>query len=142
EMIGVVMQRRMYAYHFLVLAAPAALLFAALPRRDRVVPIFLALAPMAIFSIYGGALTIELTYRGRQRMEVSDYLAAHTHRDDCVWQDDYPRLLIETGLRPASRVPLTFLFANHDSAPLEYTQVILSDFENRRPRIIVLSFEF
>src|SRR5205823_2667992 len=91
EMAGVVAQGRMYAYHFLVLAAPAALLFGALPRRDRAVPLFLALAPMAIFSIYGGALTIELTYRARSRLEVSDYLAAHATPGDSVWQDDYPR---------------------------------------------------
>src|SRR5205807_665501 len=35
EAIGVAAQRRMYAYHFLVLAPPLALLFGALPRRAR-----------------------------------------------------------------------------------------------------------
>jgi hypothetical protein len=142
EIIGVVAQRRMYAYHFLVLAPPAILLFAALPRRDRIVPLTAALAPMAIFSIYGGALTIELTYRNYTRMPVSDYLRSRAPSGAVVWQDDYPRLLIETGLRPGSRVPLTFLFANYDAAPLEYTRTILDDFDRHKPDYIILPAEF
>ena len=58
-----------------------------------------------------------------------------------VWQDDYPRLLIETNLKPGSRVPLTFLFANYDRAPLEYTQIILDDFA-KHPQYILLPARF
>jgi hypothetical protein len=48
------------------------------------------------------------------------------------------RTLIETGLRPGSRVPLTFLFMNHDAAPQEYAAMILGDFERLRPEYVVL----
>ena len=33
---------------------------------------------------------------------------------------------------------MSFLFANYDEAPLEYSQVMLEDFECTRPRYIVL----
>ncbi len=45
EAAGVAAQRRMYAYHFLVLAAPAALLFGLIPRKSAASP--LAAAPGA-----------------------------------------------------------------------------------------------
>jgi len=142
ELAGVVAQRRMYAYHFLVLAPPAILLFAAVPRRDRIIPLTAALAPMALFSIYGGALTIELTYRNYTRMPISDYLASRAPAGSTVWQDDYPRLLIETGLRPGSRIPLTFLFANYDQAPLNYARIILEDFGSKKPDFVILPADF
>src|SRR5205085_6217347 len=50
EIIGVVMQGRMYAYHFLPLVPPAALLYAMLPWRERVAPIECGLLPIGIIS--------------------------------------------------------------------------------------------
>jgi hypothetical protein len=41
-------------------------------------------------------------------------------------------------LRPGSRVPLTFLFMNHDAAPQEYGAMILDDFEQLRPKYVFL----
>jgi len=142
EMAGVVMQRRMYAYHFLVLAPPAALLFAALPRTDRAIPLIGSLAPIVFFSIYGSAVTWTYSRGAQNRLEVSNYLAAHASPGAHVWQDDYPRLLIETGLRPGSRVPLTFLFANHDRAPLDFTRIILDDFATQKPDYVLLPARF
>jgi hypothetical protein len=48
------------------------------------------------------------------------------------------RTLIETGLQPGSRVPLTFLFVNHDDAPQEFSRIILADFARLQPKYIVL----
>jgi hypothetical protein len=138
ETIGVAMQRRMYAYHFLVLAPPATLVFALLPRRERVASLAAALAPIAIFSIYGAGLVMSICYTGERRSAVSDYIASHTVPADAVWKDDAARLWLETGSRAGSRFPMTFLFANFDEAPLEYATQILADFERTRPRYIVL----
>ncbi len=48
------------------------------------------------------------------------------------------RLLIETDLQPGSRYPMTFLWVNDDDAPLEYCHAMLKDFDERRPRYILL----
>jgi hypothetical protein len=137
EFAGVIAQRRMYAYHFLVLVPPAVLLFAALPRRASLIPLTAALAPMAILSTVGGFLAVARA-KPPGRLAVSDYLSARMSVGETVWRDDFPRLLLETGLRPASRVPLTFLFANYDAAPLEYAQMIVQDLARSSPRYVVL----
>jgi len=138
ETLGVVAQRRMYAYHFLVMGPPAAMLFGAIPRRLRVASMSAALVPVSLFSIYGASLVIEHGYRGQRTLEVSDYLNVHAQPGDAAWQDDATRLLIETGLKGGSRYPLTFLFANYDVAPLEYSDQILRDFEQNQTKYVVL----
>jgi hypothetical protein len=72
------------------------------------------------------------------RLAASDYLVARTRPGDFVWADSIGRLLIETDLRPGSRIGLTFLFFNHDAAPLEYAATMLADFEHRRPKYVLL----
>jgi hypothetical protein len=138
ETIGVAMQRRMYAYHFLVLAPPATLLFALLPRGPRAASLTAALVPVALFSLYGASLIIEICYTGRDRSPVSEYIARHTTSADAVWKDDAARLWLETGCRPGSRFPMTFLFANYDEAPIEYVAMMIADFERTKPKYIVL----
>src|SRR5439155_20767650 len=49
-----------------------------------------------------------------------------------------PRLLLETNLQPGARIPLTFLFFNYDEAPIDYCDVILRDFDRRRPKYVLL----
>ncbi len=139
EAAGIVMQRRMYAYHFLVLAPPAALLFGMIPRKARVESLAAALVPVAMLSIYCGSISFQYSYRGDQtRLAASDYLAAHTRAGDAVWQDEMMRLLIETDLKPGARVPMTFLFANDDEAPLVFSKMIVDDFDRIRPKYVVL----
>ena len=55
-----------------------------------------------------------------------------------MWKDDAAKLWLETGCRPATRFPLTFLFANHDDAALEYLPRILGDFDRTQPKYIIL----
>jgi len=137
ELAGVVMQGRMYAYHFFVMGPPAALALAMIPRNDRAMTLLASMGPLALFSFYGACQVVAKDYRPFTRLPVSDYLAAHAQEGDAVWQDDYPRLLLETNLRPGSRVPLTFLFLNSDQAPGEFSQMILSDWRRIRPKYIV-----
>jgi hypothetical protein len=138
ELLGAVMQRRMYSYHFLPVAAPAALIFAMFPRRMRVMPLAAALLPAAVLSLAGANEVWKACYPPTYRLAASDYLAAHTQPGDSVWQDSMPRLLLETGLKPGARIPLTFLFFNYDAAPIEYCDVMIRDFEERKPKYIVL----
>jgi hypothetical protein len=138
ELIGAVMQRRMYSYHFLPVAAPAALLYGVFPRRNRIAALTAALAPAALLSILGARETIAACWGQPYRLAVSDYIVAHTNESDRVWQDSMPRLLLETNRKPGARVPLTFLFFNHDAAPLEFSAIMLRDFELRRPKYIIM----
>jgi hypothetical protein len=139
EVAGIVLQRRMYAYHFLVLAPPAALLFGMIPRKARVESLAAGLVPVALLSVFCGSISFQYSFRGDQtRLAASDYLAAHTRAGDPVWHDEMMRLLIETDLKPGARVPMTFLFANDDQAPLEFSKMIVDDFERIRPKYIVL----
>lgn len=138
EMAGAVMQRRMYSYHFLPAAAPAALIFASFQRRLRIMPLAAAVLPAAVLTLASARQVWIACYPPTYRLTASDYLVAHTQPGDSVWQDSMPRLLLETGLKPGARIPLTFLFFNYDSAPLEYCDVMLRDFDDRKPRYILL----
>jgi hypothetical protein len=138
EAAGVVAQRRMYAYHFLVLAAPAALAFGLVRRRDTARQLAAALAPAILLSLAGAWNVLAYSADRPPRLAVSDYLAGRTSPGVVVWRDDAPRLLLETNLRSGSRYMLMFLFANWDSAPLEYSAQLLEDFDRTRPRYLVL----
>ncbi len=138
EIAAVVGQARMYPYHFMVLAAPAALLFVLIPRGERLVPLAAALVFPLLLSVYGSALVVSNARPPSERLAASDYLASHAMVGDLVWADSMPRLLVETGLSPGSRYTATFLWANDDEAAQEYCSAMLSDFERNRPRYILL----
>lgn len=138
ELAGTILQHRMYAYHFLVLAPPLSLLFGAIARQLRVPALTAALTPVAIFSLVCAAEVIRNPWVGGRDPDVVAFLRTHALPGDRVWQDDTAAVLVQTGLRPGSRHTLTFLFANYDTAPLEYSQRIIDDFRARQPRFVVL----
>jgi hypothetical protein len=142
ECAGVVAQRRMYAYHFLVLAAPASLLFGLIPRRPALAPLAAALLLPAAFSIFGAVQVLGDAPNSMQREPSEDYLAAHANPGDRVWLDGMMRLLVVTDLQPGSRYPMTFLWVNDDTAPLRYVHDMLGDFDQTHPKYIVVATNF
>jgi hypothetical protein len=138
ETIGVVAQRRMYGYHFLVMVPPLALLFGWLPRRATAGSMLAALTPVVLLSLNGTYLIFRDEGIRPKTLAVSEYLNAHAHVGDAVWSDSAPRILLETGLHSGSRCILTFPFTNSDQSPLHYSEMILRDFEARSPRFVVL----
>jgi 4-amino-4-deoxy-L-arabinose transferase-like glycosyltransferase len=142
ELAGVVMQKRMYAYHFLVLVAPAALLYGLIPRAARATSLAAGLGPVLALSVLGAWRVMDWNYHGQQRHAISQYLLARAYPTDAVWREDGARILLETNLRAGSRYPLTFLFTNYDQAPLEYGQAILTDFHRTKPQYIILFTNF
>ncbi|HEY0008965.1 MAG TPA: hypothetical protein VGB55_09610 [Tepidisphaeraceae bacterium] len=138
ELIGVVAQRRMYGYHFLVLGPPAALLAGLVARRPRAVPLLAAYGPIIVLSLLWAGGMLFLPDRHLRMTAVINRLEKYASPGDRVWIDDYPRLMTETHFVPGSRVPLTFLFANSDAAPAHFGGQILRDFEQSRPQWIVL----
>ncbi len=143
ELIGVVLQRRMYAYYFLVLAPPAALVFGVVSREARLGParlgpVALGLVPVMALSLAWGGRDLLQVWRGVDRLPVSRYLMEHARPGEAVWADQMSRLLIETNLRPGAAYAHIFYFTNYDEAPLDYSRQLLADFEARRPAYIVL----
>ena|GEM_PF-1992773 len=138
ELLAVISQRRMYAYHFLVLAPPAALLPGLLPRIPSARSLLLAFGPLVAASFLLALPMMRLSPDTSRYARVTAYLQTNASQHDAVWEDDYARLLVETDLRPGSRVPLIFLFANSDRSPAAFSQQMLSDFRTRDPRFVVL----
>jgi hypothetical protein len=138
ESAGVVMQRRMYAYHFLPIVPPAALIFGLLPRPGRPIPLFAALLPMILLSAYAAGDVIAITYTGQDELPATQFLATRTQPGDAVWTDSWPRLMLETNLHPGARLAFTFLFANYDTAGLDYSRQMIGDFERIKPKYIFL----
>lgn len=138
EMVGIVLQRRMYAYHFLPMAGPASLLMGLFARRFNVMSLGFSFGPLVLLS---GIFVFQMLHCPDQQSRMSQvitYLKENASPCDRVWVDDYPRLMVETDLRPGARVPLVFLFGNSDSAPIRFSQMILRDFRDHPPDWVVL----
>jgi hypothetical protein len=135
EALGIFVQRRMYAYHFLPLAAPLALLFGAACRRGRPHWVYAAaFAPILALSITPMRADLKALFtKGQHNLPESDYLLAHAAPSDTVVGDSIERPLMETHLRCGARYAHLFYFASHDDAPLTFGQQFLSDLEARRP---------
>lgn len=138
EAAGIAMQGRMYGYHFLPITAPAALLFGLIPRRASGLTMIGAAAPVLVASLFWVFAATLATEKPTDRLAAIDYLKAHATPGDKVWMDEYARLLVESDLKAGSRVPLTFIFSNDDTAPQRFGGMMLKDFEERKPRWIVL----
>jgi hypothetical protein len=98
--------------------------------------------PVILLSLHSAGNVLQHAYATRGTRAASDYLLAHAPPGEAVWRDECMRLLIETNLRPGSRVPMSFLFANHDDAPTEYAAIMLEDFERTKPGYILLRTDF
>jgi len=139
ELTGILMQRRMYAYHFLPLCAPAALLFAAIPRRATIAQLAGPLALPVIFSVWGAADTLRVaTDQPPNWPAVASWLDQHTLPGERIWRDNTPQILLNTDLRSASRMQLSFVFQNSNRAPAHFSDMLIDDWRHTRPRYIVL----
>ena len=138
EAAGVAAQRRMYPYHFLVLPPPAALCFGLLPRRESIPALVASLLLPLLLSQYGAWCWFTRYQPPTQRLAISDYLASRAAPGDRVWQDYMMRLMVETDLQPGSRFPVTFIWANDVNAPARFSRPLLADFDEKKPRFIIL----
>ena len=136
ELLGVIAQRRMYAYHFLPLAGPAAVLFGLVRPKATVGQLLAGLGPAAAL---GGCAALAIAARPFDtHLSTGRYLAARSVPGDRVWADDCPRLLIETGLGDGATQPLTFLFANDDRSAAAGSARIVADLTRRRTTFVLL----
>lgn len=138
ELVGVMMQRRMYVYYFLVLVPPMALVYGMLPRRDRFWPMAAGLWPAVLLTIWMSGRGVMALGHGVPRLAASDYLLAHTGPEDAIWGEPMCRLVLETGRPAGARLATAWYFANHDEAPREFAGQLLQDWERTQPKYIVL----
>jgi hypothetical protein len=138
ELVGVLMQRRMYAYHFLPLAAPAALTFGSLPRRTTLGQLLGVLAIPLFFNAWGSLDTWRLGDGGSTKAQLAAWLDARCLPGERVWRDQTVDLLLGTDLRSASRIQLTFIFMNSDTSPQRFAGILLDDLNTSRPPYVVL----
>ena len=139
ELLGVMLQRRMYAYHFLPLAGPAALCFGLLPRRAALRPMLAGLGPIALISLLAAAPMWRRVPAALAGPCACDrYLAEHLRPGESVFADHVPPIVLEGGFGFGSRFGTTFHLVNDDGAPRRYTDLLLSDLSGRRPLYVML----
>jgi hypothetical protein len=127
----------MYAYHFLPIAAPAALVLGLVPRVATPRSVAFAVLLPALLSVQS-AMQMIGSGDDRSRLSTSDAVASLARPGDRVWSDNVARLALETGLPVGSRIPLTFLFINTDDAPIRYSKMLLDDLNHLKPAVVVL----
>jgi hypothetical protein len=138
DLVAAIAQRRLYPYHFLPLACPAALLYGLLPAA-RPMRVAIGLLPVALLSLTWEGSSLSNLACASRHTAVADYIAVHTTAHDTIFADQVGRLLIETNRQPGSRLGTFFYFVNDDAAPQDYCGVLLADFEARRPKYLVMS---
>ncbi len=136
DLISVLIQRRLYPYHFLPLACPIALLYGMC--RSRPLRVAIGLLPIALFSLTWEGSSISKLNLGFEHLPESDYIAIHTTPNDAVFADQIGRLLIETDRKPGSRLGTFFYMVNDDNSPSQYCQILIGDFESHKTKYLVM----
>jgi len=112
-----------------------------MPRSNRATTTGLALLPIALLSVHWAGSDLSRAGQATEHKPISDYLIAHTNPGDAVFADQAGRILMETGLRPGSRFGIFYYWVNYDTAPQDYCHQMLADFDERKPKYIVLAWD-
>ena len=147
ETVGVVLQKRVYNYHFMPLVPPLAatlgLVGWQLVRRP--VPLAIALLvgllPMSLLGLVEVKNILPGLTRGSQVQKVAAYIDDNTEPTDKVCFDPVGELSVLADRDPGARLGMLIHFLNHDDAPRHFSTELLADLEDRKPAIIVLRIE-
>jgi hypothetical protein len=141
EAVGVAVQRRTYAYHLLVLVPPAALLYGLMPLKARPVSVAASLLPtLALSMLIAGQGIVKPWFPFTPA--ICQYVVDHTQPGDSVWADQSAALFLLTDRAPGARLCHSFYFVNHDGAPAEFGDWVLSDWDLRKPKYILLNVKW
>jgi hypothetical protein len=139
ELVGVMLQKRVYSYHFLVLVPPSLLLFGVLVRsplnkhlQRAFYGVIGVLAAVGAFSTYNVARTHDPQER------IVHYLKTHLRSGEAIFADPLGEFLARTSALPGARLLMAINMINHDAATERWTNQVLADFEKRKPRFIIL----
>lgn len=139
EFVGVIMQRRMYAYHFLPLVGPAALAFGALPRKTTVTQLGGCLAIPLMLNVWGAVDVVQAAQRTPQTWSaITAWLDDYCQPGERIWRDQTMYVLLHSDLRPASRIQLTFIFMNTNNSAGQFGKMLTDDLAQHQPGYVVL----
>ena len=139
EAAGVTMQGRMYKYHFLVLAPPAAgLVWNASSKRSAVSAVCgTCVAAIAVDAWLDSPRSGNLFTSAATCFKRLSSVARAPGRS-CLGRRDAAASWSKHGLRPGSRYVTTFLWANDDDSATKQCAAMIDDFKQRRPEHIIL----
>ncbi len=138
EAVGVMMQKRAYAYHFLAIVPPTILLACLIGSMRSIIAVLIAIAPLAGISLLTVRQSWNELLRGDGSEKIVAYLRDHTTPTDSIFADPLGEMMVRTNTRPGSRLLMGINLINHDDAPMYWQTTVINDFIARRPRYIVL----
>ena len=138
ECVGVVLQKRVYAYHFLPTFPPAALLCGLVPVRPKPLVLAVGLLPAIGLSLAWSQPMLARLGDPPRMAGVNAYLDEHAKPGESVWADPGPPVTIPTDLRPGMRLAFLHYFLNYDAAPTDFAARVIDDLQTRRPEWAVV----
>ena len=139
EIIAVIMQRRMYWYHFIVLAPPAAMIFGMIPRALLAIDDLAAcVMPLAILSIGAASDALDQLYKGAPRSLPAIICSLTLRRAIVSGTKTPPACLLETNLQSGCALCADVSLRQHRRFAHIFSQQILADLTASRPKYIVL----
>ena len=144
ELVGVILQKRAYSYHFLPIVPPACLLFGLVMSRvaaslQRCAAIMVAIVPLVVLQTNSALEQLPYVWKKKDPLiDVAAYVRAHTQPDDSVFADPVGGLSVLADRDPGARLGMLIHFVNDDDAPHRFCGELLNDLATRRPAIIAL----
>jgi Dolichyl-phosphate-mannose-protein mannosyltransferase len=135
EIVGVIVQKRAYFYHFTAALPPAVLLTGLIGARAAVLPTIFAMVPWIAISMHWNW---NIYNRGDGDARVIAYLNANTQRDDAVFGDPLGELMVRSDTQAGARLVMLINAINHDDAAIRWRDDVLADLEERRPKYMVM----
>jgi hypothetical protein len=141
ELIGLVMQKRGYAYHMLPIAVPATILCGLLVARFRIdwklvaVPIVILAAWSVFTSIEKWNRTLDPEYRWSRAI---DYVVQTTGPDDTIFGDPMGEMVVMADRKPGARLVQLIHFGNDHDAGRRFGDMVINDLEARQCTIVLL----
>jgi hypothetical protein len=141
ELVGLVMQRRAYAYHMLPMAVPATLACGVLIARYRIDWCLVAV-PVVALAMWSVATSIEKwqrTFDADFRWSTSiEYVVRTTRPDDTLFGDPMGEMVVMSGRQPGARLVQLVHFMNDQDAGRRFGDMIIHDLEARQCTIVLL----
>jgi hypothetical protein len=142
EVVGIVVQKRAYGYHFLPALAPASLLLGIVPIRTerwKLAVLAVSVVPAIAYGSY--LVTQQRRYFTGQTdpvVAISELIRQNSNSTDAVFSDPLGALVVLSDRPPGARLGMMIQFINDDEAPRRFSKELLDDLQSRRPLYVVV----
>jgi hypothetical protein len=135
ETAGVILQKRGYAYHFLVIVPPAVLLAGVWGVKRSLAATLVAGLPLLGASMHYAR---HIYRQADFNHEVVEYLKGNTSPGDAIFSEPLGEMMVRTDREPGARLLMLINLINYDSAARVWGDRVLADLAERKPKYIVL----